>query len=359
MNGSHSNGNHSDVRTASIDQAGNPHRGPGPSPASSRWGEPDGRPIMVTGAAGFIGHHTARLLLALGHPVIGVDSFTPYYDRSSKESNLATIGGDPRFRLIDEDVGSPAVMGELAGCRAVIHLAAQPGVRDSWVDFDRYLDLNVRATKRLLDAARDANVPRVVCASSSSVYGDAPVHPTTEDDPTRPRSPYGITKLASERLAVAYAGETGLSTVSLRYFTVYGPAQRPDMAIQRLVAAAHDGRAFRLYGDGTQVRDFTYVGDVADANVRAALVPNVAAGTVLNVCSGSPVTLNEVIGAVEATTGSSVRVERGDAALGDVRRTGGNATRVTAALGWRATCSLADGIAAQVEEHRRRTGVRV
>lgn len=319
--------------------------------------EPDGRPVVVTGVAGFIGHHTARQLLDAGHPVIGVDSFTPYYDREVKELNLDGIRRHEAFRMIEADVAAEVVTEQLPGCRAVIHLAAQPGVRDSWDDFDRYVDLNVRATKELLDAARRADVPRVVCASSSSVYGNAPEYPTSESDLTQPRSPYGITKLAAERLAVAYAAGFGLPTVSMRYFTVYGPGQRPDMAIQRLVAAAETGKTFSLYGDGSQIRDFTYVADAADANCRAALLPDLEPGTVLNVCSGAPVTLLDVIDAVERATGAPVRVERADVALGDVRRTGGTLDLIESTLGWRPTCSLDDGIAAQVDEHRRRAGM--
>jgi nucleoside-diphosphate-sugar epimerase len=307
--------------------------------------------------AGFIGHHTARLLLDAGHPVIGVDSFTPYYDRSVKERNLDHVRDHEAFRMIEADVASDAVAQALCDARALIHLAAQPGVRDSWDDFDRYVDLNVRATKELLDAARAADVPRVVCASSSSVYGNAPEYPTAEDDLTQPRSPYGITKLATERLAVTYADELGVPTVSMRYFTVYGPGQRPDMAIQRLVAAADGGHPFPMYGDGTQIRDFTFVGDAADANCRAALLPDVAPGTVLNVCSGSPVTLLDVIQAVEEATGAPVRIERGRAAPGDVRRTGGSLDRISTTLGWQPRWSLRDGIAAQVDEHRRRVSL--
>lgn len=327
------------------------------SDGSANWPEPDGRPVLVTGAAGFIGHHTARRLLDLGHPVIGVDSFTPYYDRDTKEMNVRALRTDPHFRLIEADVADEAVAAELSNCRAVIHLAAQPGVRDSWADFDRYVDLNVRATKRLLDAARFAEVARVVVASSSSVYGNAPAYPTSEDDPTQPVSPYGITKLATERLAVTYADQLGLPTVSMRYFTVYGPGQRPDMAIQRLVAAADGGRAFPMFGDGTQIRDFTYVADVADANCRAALLPDVDPGTVLNVCGGSPVTLLDVIAAVEDATGAPVRIEHGPSSPGDIRRTGGSFDRIQAMLAWRPTYSLQEGIGAQVDEYRRRMSV--
>jgi UDP-glucuronate 4-epimerase len=325
------------------------------APASGRvLPAPDGRPIVITGAAGFIGHHTARLLLDHGHPVIGVDSFTPYYDRATKEQNLALIADDPGFELIEADGGADEVAERLHGCRALIHLAAQPGVRDSWRRFDDYVRLNVQTTKRLLDAAVAADVPRVVCASSSSVYGNAPSYPTSELDLTEPCSPYGITKLATERLAVAYAEELDLPTVSMRYFTVYGPGQRPDMAIQRLIVAADTDQVFPLYGDGTQIRDFTFVGDVAWANALAALAPRVPVGAVLNVCSQSPVTLHDVIEAVERATGSPVRLDRRETALGDVRRTGGNAEAIDAILGWHAEESLTDGIAAQVNEFRRR-----
>lgn len=318
------------------------------------WPDPDGRPVLVTGAAGFIGHHTARRLLDLGHHVIGVDSFTPYYDREIKEVNVRALRSDPRFRLLETDVTDPAVAKELRGCRALIHLAAQPGVRDSWDDFDRYVDLNVRATKRLLDAARAAAMVRVVVASSSSVYGNAPAYPTGEEHPTQPVSPYGITKLATERLAVTYADQLGLPTVSMRYFTVYGPGQRPDMAIHRLIAAADTGDPFPMFGDGNQIRDFTYVADVADANCRAALLPDVPPGTVLNVCGGAPVTLRDVIEAVEEAAGVSVRIELRPASPGDVRRTGGSAHRIESMLGWCPTYSLHEGITAQVAEHQRR-----
>jgi UDP-glucuronate 4-epimerase len=319
---------------------------------------PDGRPIVVTGAAGFIGHHTASLLLDWGFPVIGIDSFTPYYDRDIKEANLATLTGRTGFSFLEEAISTGLCAETFTGVRAVIHLAAQPGVRDSWDDFDNYVDLNIRATKIVLDAAIDADVPRLVCASSSSVYGDAPQYPTHETDQLVPRSPYGITKLAAERLAVTYGLARDLSTVSMRYFTVYGPRQRPDMAIQRLITAAYTGASFPLFGDGRQIRDFTFVGDIARANALAALV-DLVPGEVLNVCSEAPTTLADVITAVEQVTGRELRLDRFEVALGDVHRTGGSADRIREVLGWEPTTSLSDGIAAQDLAVRAQLGLTV
>ena len=315
------------------------------SPTPSRT-----EPIVVTGVAGFIGHHTAMALLDLGHHVIGIDAFTPYYDRRVKERHLAPLLDHQHFDF-HECLLTPSTCDLFDGAAAVIHLAAQPGVRDSWRDFDDYIDLNVRATKYVLDAAIEHEVPRVVCASSSSVYGDAATYPTDEHAPREPRSPYGITKLASERLAVAYGIERGLSTVSLRYFTVYGPGQRPDMAIQRLITAAHTDAPFPMLGDGTQVRDFTFVHDVARANVLAALGV-VEPGAVFNVCSGASMTLNDVITEVERVTGRKIRLERSAVAVGDVRRTGGTPDLIGRTLGWEPTTTLAAGIEMQDEAVR-------
>ena len=313
----------------------------------------DGRPVLLTGAAGFIGHHTAGLLLDGGIDVIGVDSFTDYYDRATKEHNLATLSGRDGFRFLEADVRDGRVAEAMRDVQAVVHLAAQPGVRDSWDDFTIYVDRNVLATKAVLDAALANGSPRVVCASSSSVYGDAPSYPTAEDAPTEPRSPYGITKLAAERLAVVYGRERGLPTTSLRYFTVYGPGQRPDMAIQRLVGAAVDGRSFRLFGDGRQIRDFTFVGDVANATATCAM-RELPAGGVYNVCSEHPVTLDDVIAAVTEVAGTAPSIERAGSALGDVDRTGGTAALLRASIGWEAATPLLDGIRAQAAEYVRR-----
>jgi nucleoside-diphosphate-sugar epimerase len=316
----------------------------------------DRRPVLVTGVAGFIGHHTASLLMDWGLPVIGVDAFTPYYDRSTKERNLRELLERDAFRFMETTVDSATTEDCLDHVQAIVHLAAQPGVRDSWAEFDTYVDLNIRATKQLLDMALRHGSPRFVAASSSSVYGDAPVYPTREDAATTPRSPYGITKLAAERLCVAYGLEHDLPTVSLRYFTVYGPAQRPDMAIQRLIAAAYDGSTFDLFGDGSQIRDFTFVGDVARATAWAAVI-DVRPGSVFNVCSELPVTVNDLIDVVERVSGRPIDLVRHAGALGDVRRTGGCADLIADALGWRAETSLEDGIRAQDAEYRRRANL--
>jgi len=311
----------------------------------------DGRPVVVTGVAGFIGSHTAALLLDLGFTVIGIDAITPYYSRSTKDRNLGFLVGSPGFSFIEARLSPDVCERAFRDCSAVIHLAAQPGVRDSWEDFATYVDLNIHATKCVLDAALVTGVPQVVCASSSSVYGDAIKYPTREDSQLVPRSPYGVTKLTSERLTVTYGIERGLRTASMRYFTVYGPRQRPDMAFQRMIVAAYTGASFPLYGDGTQIRDFTYVGDVARANAMTAFA-DVAAGSVFNVCSESPTTLNDIIADVESVTDRQLRIDRYGTALGDVVRTGGSASRIADEVGWAASTSLHDGIRAQAADVR-------
>jgi nucleoside-diphosphate-sugar epimerase len=303
--------------------------------------------VVVTGVAGFIGHHTAALLLDWGCTVIGIDGFTDYYGRDLKERNLDVVRQHPRFTFVEAplDADSCAVF---ATADAVIHLAAQPGVRDSWTEFETYVRQNLLVTKVVLDAALQHGVERLVYASSSSVLGEALTYPTHEDAPTEPRSPYGITKLAGERLAVAYAHERGLSTVSLRYFTVFGPRQRPDMAIQRLIVSALESRPFTMFGDGSQIRDFTYVGDVARANALAALRPQVPAGSVFNVCGEESITLREVVDTVVEATGRPVRIEKADLPFGDVRRTGGSSAAIRESLGWSAQVPVRKGIDLQV-----------
>jgi nucleoside-diphosphate-sugar epimerase len=308
---------------------------------------------LVTGAAGFIGSALVDALLAGGEDVVGVDAFTPYYDRDVKESNLADALAHDRFRLVEADLRDAELAPLLDGIDVVYHQAAQPGVRLSWSDgFATYDSCNVLATQRLLEAARHASVRRLVYASSSSVYGNADRYPVRESHLPQPHSPYGVTKLAGEHLCGLYAANHGLPTVALRYFTVYGPRQRPDMAFHKLIEGARRGAPFPLYGDGSQVRDFTFVGDVVRANVLAADA-GVAPGTVVNVCAGGSTVLRDVIDAVGDAVGSPVPVERHPEQAGDVQRTGGSNDAARRLLGWEPRTSLADGIAAQVAWHRR------
>lgn len=310
--------------------------------------------VVVTGAAGFIGSRIAQRHLALGDEVIGIDCLTSYYPREEKLERLEPLRAEPGFGFVGEDLCEASLEGLLAGAQVVYHEAGQPGVRASWAHgFADYCSDNVLATQRLLEAALGARVGRVVYASSSSVYGNAVRYPVSEDDLPAPISPYGVTKLAAEHLCRLYATTRGLSTVSLRYFTVYGPGQRPDMAFRRLVDAALDGTRFPLYGSGHQVRDFTYVDDVVDANLLAARA-EVAPGAVMNVAGGSHAEMLEVIERVGALAGRPVALERLEAQAGDVDRTEASTERARALLGWQPSRSLDEGLAAMVAWGRAR-----
>lgn len=312
---------------------------------------PDDSTVVVTGVAGFIGSATASLLLDRGLNVVGIDALTSNYPTSLKKANLATLMNRTGFRFIHAELDAPTCHACFADADAVVHLAGEPGVRQSWSALGTYLAGNVTTTKTVVDAAHRLSIKRVVYASSSSVYGNTPQLPTDETAPTRPVSPYGITKLAGEGLATAYGLELGLPTVSLRYFTVYGPAQRPDMAIHRLIAAAYGQETFHLFGDGRQARDFTYVDDVASANALAALAPDIEPGTVLNVCSEAPATMNEVISLIGEVTGRAPACQMTPAAPGDVLRTEGSAARLRSTLGWEPQTPLREGIRRQADAY--------
>jgi len=292
---------------------------------------------IVTGAAGFIGSHLAEALGAAGHEVAGIDCFTDYYDPALKRENAAGLALE-RIDLAEDEL-------DFVGADAVFHLAGQPGVRSFGDAFPPYLRRNVLASQRVFEEAADAGV-RVVFASSSSVYGDAEAYPTSEDTVPRPVSPYGITKLAGEHLARAYAHSFGLDCVALRYFTVYGPRQRPDMAFTRLVNALRDGETFELYGDGTQSRGFTYVADAVAATVAALEAP---AGAVYNVGGGTEATMREAIETLERVAGRRLDVRYGPPAAGDVKRTSPDTTRIRAELGWQPRVGLEEGLRAQWE----------
>ncbi len=287
----------------------------------------------------------------------GVDCLTPYYDSVRKRANLESFSGHEGFDLVEVDLRVAAIEPLLETSDVVFHQSAQPGVRLSWSDgFAQYVEHNVLVTQRLLEAVRQQPVERVVFASSSSVYGNASSYPSTETDLPRPHSPYGVTKLAAEHLCALYATNWGLPTVSLRYFSVYGPRQRPDMATHRLIEAAlgpereERGSSFPLYGDGRQVRDFTYVGDVVAANIAAATA-DVAPGTAINVAGGSSCTLADLVEVVGNLVGHEVPLDRRPAQPGDVGRTGGSIERAGELLGWEPRMGLQAGVARQVKWH--------
>jgi nucleoside-diphosphate-sugar epimerase len=304
--------------------------------------------VVVTGVAGFIGSNLAEALVELGHEVIGIDCFTPAYPPAEKRRNLQGLLDQPNFRLVEGDLVTMALDAWLEGAAVVFHQAAQPGVRGSWGrEFGVYVHHNVLATQCLLEACTRTGVPRLVAASSSSVYGDAPSYPTTEASITRPVSPYGVTKLASEHLCLAYARPevSALSVVTLRYFTVYGPRQRPDMAFRRFLTAAYTDKPIVVYGDGEQTRDFTHVDDAVRANLLAMRAP--VRAEAINIGGGRRVALNEVLELVGRSTGRRLRIERAPAQPGDARHTGADGTRAEVLLGYRPDASLEDGLAGE------------
>ncbi len=305
---------------------------------------------LVTGGAGFIGSHLTQRLLGDGHEVRVVDCLTDYYEVDQKLDNLDALGG--QAEVLDVDLRTHDLRPLVVDCDVVFHLAAQPGVRLSWAEgFAAYDSCNVLATQRLLEACRDTSLSRFVYASSSSVYGDAERYPTHESDLPRPRSPYGVTKLAGEHLCSLYAAAWQVPAVALRYFTVYGPRQRPDMAFHRLCRAVLGGSPFPLYGDGSQIRDFTYVDDVVAANL-AAVERDLPPGVVLNISGGTSISLAGVITLVEEITGKAVLIDRRPAQSGDVARTGGSTDLARQVLGWAPVTDLGTGLRRQLDWHR-------
>ncbi|WP_369231370.1 NAD-dependent epimerase/dehydratase family protein [Streptomyces sp. R21] len=304
---------------------------------------------IVTGAAGFIGSHLCAHLLSRGDEVLGIDALTDFYEPGRKRENLARLTGQDRFTFRRGNLLDLPLEPLFADADVVYHLAGQPGVRGSWgAGFAVYLERNVLVTQRVLEAARDTALRRLVFASSSSVYGDAETYPTVESVRPAPVSPYGVTKLAAEHLCEAYRTAFGVPVVSLRLFSVYGPGQRPDMAFARLVASAFTHRPFPLYGDGTQSRDFTYVGDVVGAMRLAALSPW---SGVANLGGGSEVTMNQVLSLLRLL-GAPVQVGRGPRRAGDARRTAADITLAREAFGYRPATGLRAGLAAMVEAER-------
>jgi nucleoside-diphosphate-sugar epimerase len=301
---------------------------------------------VVTGAAGFIGSHLCERLLNLGHDVTGLDAFIPYYSSSVKERNLARLSAQAGFRFVRCDLRADPVAGILADAEVVFHLAAMPGLVKSWTDFHGYWTCNVLATQRLLEALRGASgcLKRLVYGSTSSVYGK--FASGDETLPTRPMSPYGVTKLAAEHLSWAYAEAHGLPLVVLRYFSVYGPRQRPDMAYHKFIHALLCSEPVMVYGDGQQVRGNTYVADCVEATVLAA---EAQPGEIFNVGGGEMVSVHDVLGKLEAISGRrfTTRTEPGRA--GDQRHTFADTTKLQRHVGWSPKVGLEEGLARQWE----------
>jgi UDP-glucuronate 4-epimerase len=304
--------------------------------------------VLVTGCAGFIGSHLCESLLEDGHDVVGVDALTEYYDPGLKLKNLERCLDSSSFRF-ERCLITGLAPQWLEGAELIFHLAAQPGIGGSWgADFETYLNLNVLNTQSLLEGVRcSSSLKRLIYASSSSIYGNISDERVKEDHLKAPYSPYGVTKLAAEQLCSLYAENLGISTVSLRLFTVFGPRQRPDMFFSNLIFAALTGRRFILYGDGTMQRDFTSVFDVVDAFKRAADAP-VERGS-FNIAGGQVVSINAAIGMVEDLTGTGISIDRRNEKKGDVRRTAADISEAGRQLGFYPHRNLRDGLREQIE----------
>lgn len=303
---------------------------------------------VVTGAAGFIGSTLCDHLLGAGHSVLGVDCFTDYYARPLKQHNIRDALTHSRFQMREDDLAAADLAPLFRGADGVFHLAAQPGVRRSWgAEFATYVRDGVLATQRVLEACRTASIPRVVYASSSSVYGNAESLPVAEDDPLRPISPYGISKHAGEELCHAYHMGFGMHIAVLRYFTVYGPRQRPDMAFHRFIKSALTGRRIEVYGDGSQTRDFTYVDDAVSGTVAA--MDRGAAGGVYNLGGGARWAVRDILDAIQTIAGKPLMLEHLDAQLGDVGHTAADTTKARRELGFAPTTDVHSGLVREAD----------
>ncbi len=300
---------------------------------------------IVTGTAGFVGSHLVEALLSQGQQVIGVDHFNDYYNPGLKRKNISSFENHPNFNLIEADIQSVDWAALLADAEVVYHQAAQAGVRASWGDgFRAYTERNINATQVLLEAAKEAkHLKRFVFASSSSVYGNAETLPTSESVCPQPVSPYGMTKLASEHLCGLYHKNFGVPVASLRYFTVYGPRQRPDMAFHKFFRTILLDEPIPIYGDGQQTRDYTFISDVVAANLAAATAP-AAVGEVFNIGGGSRVVLTEVLDTMEKIVGRPIRRNHVEAAKGDARHTGADVSKAQKLLGYQPKVSLQEGL---------------
>jgi UDP-glucose 4-epimerase len=309
--------------------------------------DPGRDPVLVTGCAGFLGSHLCERLISDGHEVVGVDCFTDFYPRELKDRNLERLRNDSAFKLREIDLSNADLTGLLEGISGVYHLAAQPGVRGSFGSgFAHYVEHNVLATQALLEEATLNPVSWFVYASSSSVYGDTPTYPTTEEAQLCPVSPYGMTKVATEEIAGVYHRTSGVPVVGLRYFTAYGPRQRPDMAFSRFIARALNGEPLPINGDGRQIRDFTYVDDVVGGTIAAT---HGEPGSVYNIGGGNATSVIDIVGVLEELLERPLEVVFRSDQRGDARQTCADGNRAADGLGFVPGTGLAEGIARQLE----------
>jgi nucleoside-diphosphate-sugar epimerase len=307
------------------------------------------RKCLVTGAAGFIGSHLCQRLLQLGYEVIGIDCMSDYYPRTAKENNIEQMKRFRNFIFREGDLTVLELQPLLSGVDFIFHKAGQPGVRSSWgKNFNVYAENNILATQRLLESAKELPVSRFIFASSSSVYGDATDLPMREDGIPRPVSPYGVTKLAAEHLCSLYQKSFGLPVVSLRYFTVFGPRQRPDMAFHKFIQKISSGEEIQVYGDGEQTRDFTFVDDVIEANI-ALMKSDDANGRVFNIGGGMRITLNEAIKEIQDILDTKARVKYIPAQNGDMRHTYADISRAKELFGYSPRHKLREGLEAEIQ----------
>ncbi len=312
---------------------------------------------LVTGVAGFVGSTLADRLIEDESidSVVGVDAFTDYYHPNRKRRNVQQLLQSERFKLVEADLNHCDLEELLKDVDVVYHQAGQPGVRKSWgTTFGSYVSANIEATQHLLEAARASRaLKRFVYASSSSVYGNSTSYPTDENTLPVPYSPYGVTKLAAEHLVSLYANNYGVPSVSLRYFTVYGPRQRPDMGMHKFISNALAREPIKVFGDGNQVRDFTYIDDIVRANIAAGEADSVPLGLVVNICGGSTVSVNDVLSGVERSVGGPIEVDYTQKVPGDVTKTAGTNAAAKSWLGWAPTVGIAEGLARHVEYVRK------
>lgn len=303
--------------------------------------------ILVTGCCGFIGTNLCESLLRDGHTVLGVDSLTSNYSPDIKRKNLEYLRNFKNFEMLEIDLLKIELNQIVSNKDIIFHLAGQPSVLNSWgMDFDLYANRNLVLTQKLLEAARRAETPKFVNSSSSSVYGRIAAMPANEKHETRPVSPYGVTKLAAENLATLYGSEFGMNTVSLRYFTVFGPRQRPDMAFSKLIESSKSGEAFPLHGDGSQIRDFTYVSDVVEANKLAAF-SDLSPGSVFNVGGGSPVSMTTAINMLESILNSKIAITSTPIGPGNPALTSADCSAAEKVLGWKPKMDFYEGLREQ------------